>query len=69
MVTDVSDLSSLSQVLRALHEHFEAMGDSAAWTLVQGTVIMHIQFAVKQDQPLGQAVLKQVRGGVSVRPL
>ena len=56
-------------MLRALHEHFEAMGDSAAWTLVQGTVIMHIQFAVKQDQPLGQAVLKQVRGGVSVRPL
>ena len=56
-------------MLRALHEHFEAMGDSAAWTLVQGTVIMHIQFAVKQDQPLGQAVLKQVRGAVVQRRL
>ena len=62
-------ISPLSQVLRALHEHFEAMGDSAAWTLVQGTVIMHIQFAVKQDQPLGQAVLKQVRGAVVERRL
>ena len=49
---------SLSQVLRALHEHFEAQGDSAAWTLVQGTVIC-TTVAVKRDQPLGQAVLKQ----------
>ena len=51
------------QVLHALHEHFEARNGSDAWTLVQGTVIMHIQFAVKQDQPLGSAVLKQVKGG------
>ena len=58
----LADTDSKAHVLRALNAHF-AGRDSDAWMLVQGTVILHIQFAVKQDQPLGNAVLKQVKGG------
>jgi hypothetical protein len=46
-----------------VHEHLEAQGESEEWSLVHGTVIMHVQFAVKQDQPLGAAVLKQLKSG------
>ena len=30
---------------------------------MQGTVILHVQFAVKQDQSLGASILKQVKAG------
>jgi hypothetical protein len=30
---------------------------------IQGAVVLHIQLAVKQDQPLGTALLKMVKGG------
>lgn len=30
---------------------------------IQGAVVLHIQLAVKQDQPLGTALLKMVKSG------
>ena len=59
----LADAEGKPDVLHALHHHFEPLADTDEWLLVQGTVIMHVQFAVKQDQQLGSAVLRQVKQG------
>ena len=58
----LADAEGKPSVLRALNAHFERVeGDQ--WLLVQGTVLLHVQFAVKQDQALGGTILKQVKTG------
>jgi len=58
----LADTEGKPGVLRALNAHFERV-EGEAWLLVQGTVLLHVQFAVKQDQALGHAVLRQVKAG------
>lgn len=58
----LADAQGKPGVLHALNASFEA-ADGEQWLLVQGTVILHVQFAVKQDQELGTAILKQAKAG------
>ena len=62
----LADTAGKPTVLRALHEHFEggAARGSPQGLVVQGTVLMHVQFAVKQEQALAPAILEHVKKGL-----